>query len=60
VDIFNIKIDTTSLQPVFDDSKLGGITQIQARSTDGQPLTLIPYHLWGNRGESKITVWVNA
>jgi DUF1680 family protein len=25
----------------------------------GQPLTFIPYHLWANRGESQMTVWVN-
>jgi DUF1680 family protein len=60
VDIFNIKVDTASLQPIFDASLLGGIMKIQAKSTDGHPLTLIPYHLWGNRGESTMTVWVNA
>jgi len=60
VDIFNIKIDPTSLQPVFDDFLLGGITKIQARSTDEHPLILVPYHLWANRGASTMTVWVNA
>ncbi len=34
--------------------------KITARSTEGQALTFIPYFLWGNRGESTMTVWVNA
>lgn len=60
VDIFTTKLDTNFLHPIFDASLLGGIMKIEAKSTDGQPLTFIPYHLWGNRGESKMTVWVNA
>jgi DUF1680 family protein len=59
VDIFNAKMDTTSLQPVFEKSMLGGIMKIEGRSTTGEPLTFIPYFLWGNRGESTMTVWVN-
>ena len=59
VNILNGKVDTTSLQPVFDESLLGGIMKIEAKSTTGHPLTFIPYHLWGNRGESTMTVWVN-
>ncbi len=60
VDIFNAKVNTASLRPTFDASILGGIMKIEARSADGQPLTFIPYHLWGNRGASTMTVWVNA
>ncbi len=60
MDIFNIKLDTASLQPIFDASLLGGIMKIEGQSTDGHPLTFIPYHLWGNRGESTMIVWVNA
>jgi DUF1680 family protein len=60
VDIFNNKVNTSSLQPVFEESLLGGIMKIKAKSTDGQTLTFIPYLLWGNRGESKMTVWVNS
>jgi DUF1680 family protein len=59
VDIFNIKMDTASLQPVFDESLLGGVIKIEGKSTDGQSLTLIPYHLWGNRGESTMTTWIH-
>ena len=59
VDIFNVAIDKTSLEFVFDASTLGGIVKIVGRTKSGQPLTFIPYHLWGNRGESTMTVWVN-
>ena len=60
VDIFSIKLDTASLNPIFDASLLGGIMKIEGKSQDGHPLTFIPYHLWGNRGESTMTVWVNV
>ncbi|MFZ5880840.1 MAG: glycoside hydrolase family 127 protein [Chloroflexota bacterium] len=60
VDIFQVKLDPTSLQPSFDLSLPGGSMKITARSTEGQALTFIPYFLWGNRGESTMTVWVNA
>ncbi|MBI5351747.1 MAG: glycoside hydrolase family 127 protein [Chloroflexi bacterium] len=59
VDIFTVRVDTSSIQPVIEESLLGGIMKLQANSTDGQPLIFIPYHLWGNRGESTMTVWVN-
>jgi DUF1680 family protein len=59
VDIFNARVDTTSLRVIFDRSLLGGIMKITAKSTNGQILTFIPYQLWGNRGESTMTVWVN-
>ena len=39
---------------------LDGIIRIQATTTEGKPLTFIPYFLWGNRGSSKMTVWVNT
>lgn len=60
VDIFNVKIDATSLHPAFDASLLGGIMKIEGKSQDGHPLTFIPYHLWGNRGDSTMTVWVGT
>jgi DUF1680 family protein len=59
VDIFKVKVDSTSLQPIFDESLLGGIIKIEGKSTTGQSLVFIPYFLWGNRGESTMTVWVN-
>ncbi len=60
VDIFNLKIDTTSVRANFDETLLGGIIKIEASTTDGQAITFIPYHLWGNRGLSQMTVWINA
>ena len=60
IDIFTLKVDMASLQPVFDESLLGGIVKIEGKSTMGERLTFIPYPLWGNRGESMMTVWVHA
>ena len=59
VDIFNVAVDTKSLDFVFDRTVLGGTTKIIGQTKTGEPLTFIPYHLWGNRGESTMTVWVN-
>lgn len=60
VDIFNVQVDPESLSKVFDPDKLGGVVKILGRSTRGEALTFIPYFLWGNRGSSKMTVWVNV
>ena len=59
VDIFSIAIDKSSLDSVFDRITLGGIIKLIGKTKTGQPITFIPYHLWGNRGESTMTVWVN-
>ena len=59
VDIFNSRVETTSLESVFDPGLLGGITKIDGQTTMGEPITLVPYHLWGNRGKSAMTVWIN-
>jgi len=59
VDIYTATIEKTSLDSVFDRTEMGGITKIIGQTKTGQPITFIPYHLWGNRGESTMTVWVN-
>ena len=59
LDIFTVSIDKASLDFVFDRVELSGITKIIGQTKTGQPLTFVPYHLWGNRGESTMTVWVN-
>jgi len=59
VDIFSVKVDLDSLKPVTAKTELGEIVEIFGRTTHGQTLTFIPYFLWGNRGESQMTVWVN-
>ena len=60
IDIFTAKLDTSTLTETFDPDLLDGIMKITAQTLDAKTLTFIPYHLWGNRGESKMTVWVNA
>jgi DUF1680 family protein len=60
VDIFTSKLNPASLTPVCDNSMLGGIIKIQGKTKEGTSLTFIPYFLWGNRGPSQMTVWVNA
>jgi hypothetical protein len=59
-DIFDIQIDPTSLTEHFDPDLLGGTSVVAAKSLDSIPLVFIPYCLWGNRGPSQMTVWVNA
>ncbi len=60
VDIFSTRLDTTSLQSEPAPEMLGGITILRGQTVGGQALTFIPYHLWANRGESQMTVWVNT
>jgi len=60
VDIFTAQIDPVSLHEHISTDLLGGATVIEAETMKGTPLTLIPYQLWGNRGASQMTVWVNA
>lgn len=60
VDIFTAQLDPATLTETFAPEMLGGILKITAQTTEGQDLTFIPYHLWGNRGESQMTVWVNT
>jgi DUF1680 family protein len=60
VDIFTAQLDPSSLRDEYVPALLGGIVVIHAKTTDGKPLKFIPYFLWANRGESKMTVWVNA
>jgi DUF1680 family protein len=60
MDIFNVYIDPDTLKAHFNPDLLGGTSVITGKSMDSLPLTLIPYHLWGNRGPSQMTVWVNG
>jgi DUF1680 family protein len=59
VDIFIVRVNTDSLEPELEKTELGEIMVIHGTSISGQPLTFIPYFLWGNRGPSQMTVWVN-
>ncbi len=58
VDIFSVRLEPASLSAEKSDL-FGGIILLRGKSTSGEPLTFIPYHLWANRGDSQITVWVN-
>ncbi|HSJ86636.1 MAG TPA: beta-L-arabinofuranosidase domain-containing protein [Anaerolineales bacterium] len=58
VDIFNVQVNLNSLEPRLEQTAMGQITVIHGKSTTGEPLTFIPYFLWGNRGNSQMTVWV--
>jgi hypothetical protein len=60
VDIFTAKVDTTSLKPEYLPDLFGGTMILRGQTIDGKPLTFIPYQLWGNRGASQMTVWVNG
>jgi len=59
VDIFTVAIVKTSLEFVFDRTAFDGTAKIIGQTKTGEPIIFIPYHLWGNRGESTMTVWVN-
>jgi hypothetical protein len=59
VDIFEAKLNPSTLAKTFDPDSLGGAVKITAKTMDGKPLTFIPYQLWGNRGSSQMNVWVN-
>jgi hypothetical protein len=60
INIFDANLDASLLTERFEPDLLGGIVKLTAKTTDNKLLTFIPYHLWGNRGESTMTVWVNA
>ena len=60
VDIFAARLDPDSLWHEFVPELLGGCVVIHGKTTDGMPLKFIPYFLWANRGESRMSVWVHS
>jgi uncharacterized protein len=60
LDIFAAQLDPSALRDEFDADLLGGCVVIHGKTADGKPLKFIPYFLWGNRGPSQMTVWVNS
>jgi DUF1680 family protein len=60
LDLFNLQLAEDSLEAVMDETLLGGVVKILGKTIDGAPLTFIPYLLWGNRGESQMTVWIKV
>ena len=59
VDIFSAQLEAGSLHAEHAPELLGGIWVLRGKTVSGAPVTAIPYHLWGNRGESQMNVWVN-
>ena len=60
LDIFTAQLDPASLRDEFVSDLVGGCVVIHGKTMDGKPLKFIPYFLWGNRGKSQMTVWVNS
>jgi DUF1680 family protein len=60
LDIFHARIDRNSISAESAPALLGGIWILHGRTIDENEFTAIPYHLWANRGESKMTVWINT
>lgn len=58
VDIFTAQLESQSLEAIYDADILGGVVKLQGKTFDGQELIFIPYYLWGNRGPSRMTVWI--
>jgi DUF1680 family protein len=59
LDIFSIRLDPGSICAVEDKGLMGGLIKLTGRTQSGEPLTFIPYFLWGNRDPSRMTVWIN-
>jgi hypothetical protein len=59
IDIFNDSIDINSVYTESVPTLLGGIYILRGRLRNGKEFIAIPYHLWANRGQSQMTVWLN-
>jgi hypothetical protein len=60
LDLFETRIDLSSLHAEFDPGRLGGLWIVQGETGQGQTFTAIPYAWWANRGESQMAVWLRA
>ena len=59
VDLFSVEMAPDSLVAILDPALLGGLVKVVGKTNEGAQLTFIPYFLWGNRGPSQMTLWVN-
>ena len=60
INLFSIVLDPEKFVVENAPELLGGVQLIQSQSKHGEPLVFIPYHLWGNRGPSQMTVFVDV
>jgi DUF1680 family protein len=60
VNIFDARLNPASLICEIDDNLFGGTAILRGQTVENKPLKFIPYYLWANRGESKMTVYVNV
>lgn len=58
MDLKNVVIQSSSLVADYDQDLLGGIMTIKGKTTNDQPVKLIPYAWWANREASPMTVFV--
>jgi hypothetical protein len=59
LDLDQIILDVQSFKPQFT-SALPGIPALVGKTQDGQPVHLIPYFSWANRGHSKMRVFFHT
>ncbi len=60
VDIFNVALDLSTLQPSQDETPPGGMTKLIGQATAIYLYSLTGYLAWDNRGESQMTVFARA
>jgi DUF1680 family protein len=58
VDIMHQTLGRGALYATSDSNLLGGVPIIKGSNPSGESLTFVPYALWGNRGNSTMTVFV--
>jgi DUF1680 family protein len=59
VDLFDCVIDENSLVCQSAPELFSRIVKIKGKTTTGEAVCFIPYALWGNRGPSRMNVWIN-
>ena len=60
IDLFQARLDPSSIQAEFDPDLLGGVWVLCGETVQGQAFTAIPYSYWANRGESQMVVWMST
>jgi uncharacterized protein len=65
--VIDALFDVTKVSPTLDRTLFGGVTTLRAGArpmsdptASLRPVTLIPYHLWANRGTGEMAVWLST